>query len=277
MSGNVTKEGIKADLEWMKRVGIGGFQNFDAGAEHAAGRREAARLHDAGVEGRVPVRGDAGRPAGPRDGDRRLAGMERERRPVGHAGPGDEEVRVERDAASRADGRSPAALPKPPSTTGPFQNAPLVDVRGFGGQAQREPPPPEFYADTRRRRLSRAGERSCRWRAAAEGDLERRHVRRRRPDRRRPREGHAAAVAPVGRDGRGSSSSSPQAADRFAALTFVASGGGRAAVARRRPPRTTSSRRATTAAVPDGDADSARRRGAAHRLVPAGDRPLLPR
>mgnify|MGYP001125627507 CR=1 FL=1 len=30
MSGNITKEGIKADLEWMKRVGIGGFQNFDA-------------------------------------------------------------------------------------------------------------------------------------------------------------------------------------------------------------------------------------------------------
>jgi hypothetical protein len=30
MSGNVTKEGIKKDLEWMNRVGIGGFQNFDA-------------------------------------------------------------------------------------------------------------------------------------------------------------------------------------------------------------------------------------------------------
>ena len=30
MNGNITKEGIRADLEWMKRVGIGGFQNFDA-------------------------------------------------------------------------------------------------------------------------------------------------------------------------------------------------------------------------------------------------------
>src|SRR5437899_12707232 len=30
MNGNITKEGIKLDLEWMKRVGIGGFQNFDA-------------------------------------------------------------------------------------------------------------------------------------------------------------------------------------------------------------------------------------------------------
>jgi hypothetical protein len=31
MNGNVTKEGITLDLEAMTRVGIGGFQNFDAG------------------------------------------------------------------------------------------------------------------------------------------------------------------------------------------------------------------------------------------------------
>src|SRR5262245_2199682 len=30
MNGNITKEGIRLDLEWMKRVGIGGVQNFDA-------------------------------------------------------------------------------------------------------------------------------------------------------------------------------------------------------------------------------------------------------
>ena len=30
MNGNITKEGIQKDLEWMDRVGIGGFQNFDA-------------------------------------------------------------------------------------------------------------------------------------------------------------------------------------------------------------------------------------------------------
>jgi len=29
MNGNVTREGITADLEWMKRVGIGGMQMFD--------------------------------------------------------------------------------------------------------------------------------------------------------------------------------------------------------------------------------------------------------
>jgi len=31
MNGNITKEGIRADLEWMKRAGFGGFQSFDAG------------------------------------------------------------------------------------------------------------------------------------------------------------------------------------------------------------------------------------------------------
>lgn len=30
MNGNITKDGIQKDLDWMKQVGIGGFQNFDA-------------------------------------------------------------------------------------------------------------------------------------------------------------------------------------------------------------------------------------------------------
>ncbi len=30
MNGNVTKDGIKKDLEWLHRIGIGGVQNFDA-------------------------------------------------------------------------------------------------------------------------------------------------------------------------------------------------------------------------------------------------------
>ncbi len=30
MNGNITQEGIKADLDWMKSIGIGGLQNFDA-------------------------------------------------------------------------------------------------------------------------------------------------------------------------------------------------------------------------------------------------------
>src|SRR3974390_223547 len=30
MNGNITRDGIKLDLEWMQRAGLGGFQNFDA-------------------------------------------------------------------------------------------------------------------------------------------------------------------------------------------------------------------------------------------------------
>ena len=30
MNGNISEEGIKLDLEWMHRIGLGGFQNFDA-------------------------------------------------------------------------------------------------------------------------------------------------------------------------------------------------------------------------------------------------------
>src|ERR1019366_4161674 len=30
MNGNIMREGIKLDLEWMHRIGIAGFQNFDA-------------------------------------------------------------------------------------------------------------------------------------------------------------------------------------------------------------------------------------------------------
>ncbi|MBW8786099.1 MAG: hypothetical protein JF593_15995 [Novosphingobium sp.] len=30
MNGNVTEDGIAKDMAWMKRVGIGGLQNFDA-------------------------------------------------------------------------------------------------------------------------------------------------------------------------------------------------------------------------------------------------------
>jgi hypothetical protein len=30
MNGNISKEGIKLDLEWMHKVGVAGFQNFDA-------------------------------------------------------------------------------------------------------------------------------------------------------------------------------------------------------------------------------------------------------
>ena len=37
MDSNITKEGIKADLDWMKRTGIAGVQQFDAGGDMMGG------------------------------------------------------------------------------------------------------------------------------------------------------------------------------------------------------------------------------------------------
>ena len=63
MNGNITKEGIKLDEEWMHRAGLGGFQNFDAALFNAAGSGEAFGLHDARMEGRFQICHDAGRSA----------------------------------------------------------------------------------------------------------------------------------------------------------------------------------------------------------------------
>ena len=52
-NGNVTKEGITLDLEWMKRVGVGGVQQFDASIGNILiGEVETAKV----VEPRVVYR-----------------------------------------------------------------------------------------------------------------------------------------------------------------------------------------------------------------------------
>ena len=98
MNGNITKEGIKLDLEWMHRVGIGGFQNFDASlfADKVVDKRlvymtpewkdafsYATTLADQlGLEEAI-----AGSPGWSESGG-----------PWVDAGAGDEEARLERDA-----------------------------------------------------------------------------------------------------------------------------------------------------------------------------------
>ncbi len=139
MSGNITKEGIKADLEWMKRAGIAGFQNFDAGLntpqivekrlvymtpEWKDAFRYAATLADQlGLEMAI-----AGSPGWSESG--------------GPWVPPAQAMKKYVWSETRIEGGRPftGALPKPPSTTGPYQNQP----RGFGAGAA---PPPEFYAD----------------------------------------------------------------------------------------------------------------------------------
>jgi hypothetical protein len=141
MSGNITKEGIHADLEWMKRVGIAGFQNFDAGLntpqivekrlvfmtpEWKDAFRYAVTLADQlGLEVAI-----AGSPGWSESGGPWVTPAEAMKKYVW--------------SETRVDGGRPLTgrLPKPPSTTGPYQN--IAGGRGgLPGVAT-----PEFYADS---------------------------------------------------------------------------------------------------------------------------------
>src|SRR2546429_624444 len=126
MNGNITKEGIKLDLEWMKRVGIGGFQNFDAALntpkfvdkrlvymtpEWKDAFQYATNLADQlGLEEAIagsPGWSESGGPwVKPSHGMKKLVW-----------------------SATFVQGGVPFSgkLPKPPSTTGPYQNIPLFD------------------------------------------------------------------------------------------------------------------------------------------------------
>ena len=145
MSGNVTKDGIKADLEWMKRAGIGGFQNFDAGLntpqivekrlvymtpEWKDAFKYATTLADQlGLEMAI-----AGSPGWSESGGPWVTPAQAMKKYVW--------------SETRVDGGRPftGVLPKPPSATGPYQNQ-VGGRGGAGGQAASQPPPPEFYAD----------------------------------------------------------------------------------------------------------------------------------
>jgi len=146
MSGNITKEGIKADLEWMKRAGIGGFQNFDAGLntpqvvekrlvymtpEWKDAFKYAATLADElGLEMAI-----AGSPGWSESGGPWVTPAQAMKKYVW--------------SETRVEGGRPftGVLPKPPSTTGQYQN--LAGGRGFGGMGGATPQaPPAFYADS---------------------------------------------------------------------------------------------------------------------------------
>src|SRR2546421_2781000 len=146
MNGNITKEGIKLDLEWMKRVGIGGFQNFDAALttpklvdkrlvymtpEWKDAFKYATALADQlGLEEAIagsPGWSESGGPwVKPNQGMKKIVWSE-----------------------TRIEGGKPSSvvLPHPPTTTGPFQN---VLVFNFLASITGRPQPiaPTFYADT---------------------------------------------------------------------------------------------------------------------------------
>lgn len=146
MNGNITKEGIRLDLEWMKRVGIGGFQNFDAALntpqvvekrlvfmtpEWKEAFRYAATLADE-LKLEMAI---AASPGWSESG--------------GPWVPPAQAMKKFVWSETAVEGGKPfkGVLPKPPGVTGPFQNIPFR-ARGFGQSAAPAAPPPQHYADS---------------------------------------------------------------------------------------------------------------------------------
>jgi hypothetical protein len=121
LDGNVTQEGISKDLHWMKRIGIGGLQNFDAGLGSrqivadrlvfmtpdwkSAFRHTASLADQLGLELAIaasPGWSETGGPwVQPRDGMKKLVWSE---------------------TVVQGGTRLSQRLPAPPSVTGPFQS-----------------------------------------------------------------------------------------------------------------------------------------------------------
>jgi len=142
MNGNITRDGIKADLEWMKRAGIGGFQNFDAAlntpqvvekrliymtpAWKDAFKYAATLADQLGLEMAI-----AGSPGWSETGGPWVPLAQAMKKLVW--------------SETRLEGGRPfkGVLPKPPSTTGPFQN-----IGRGGSEGGTSAPPPEYYGDS---------------------------------------------------------------------------------------------------------------------------------
>ncbi|MVM33766.1 glycoside hydrolase [Spirosoma sp. HMF4905] len=143
MNGNITKEGITKDLEWMKRVGIGGFQNFDASLltpsvtpkklvfmtpEWKDAFKHTTELaKKLGLEMAI-----AGSPGWSVTGGPWVAPSDAMKKYVW--------------SETRVTGGKPFSgkLPQPPATTGNFQNVPLPTASAFSGPTGELP---TYYAD----------------------------------------------------------------------------------------------------------------------------------
>jgi hypothetical protein len=144
MNGNITKEGIKLDLEWMHRVGLGGFQNFDAALE-------TPQVVDKRLVYMTPEWKDAFKYAtvlADRLGlEEAIAGSPGWSESGGPWVPASEGMKKYVWSETAVEGGKPftGTLEHPPTNTGAFQNMSIHDVIAAPtGSA----PIPQFYADS---------------------------------------------------------------------------------------------------------------------------------
>ena len=143
MNGNISKEGIQLDLEWMKRSGLGGFHNFDAAlaTPQVVDKRLAymtpewkdAFKYAIQTADRLGLKAAiAGSPGWSESGGPWVSGPEAMKKYVWS--------QIEIEGGKSFSGQ----LPHPPANTGAFQNAPIHDALGSPeGMAKL----PDFYAD----------------------------------------------------------------------------------------------------------------------------------
>jgi len=143
MNGNITKEGIKLDLEWMHRVGLGGFQNFDAAlSTPTVVKKRLAYM--------TPEWKDAFKYATVLADQLRLeeaiAGSPGWSESGGPWVPASQGMKKYVWSETRIEGGQPfmGTLAHPPANTGAFQNLAIRDVLDAPEGSK---PIPQFYAD----------------------------------------------------------------------------------------------------------------------------------
>ena len=148
MNGNVTEDGVRLDLEWMKRVGVGGVHHFDACFELNAGFDTPTQ-----VDVPLPYRSEGwqrtfrysvelARRLGLELGIASSAGFSESAAPW--VSPRDAMKKlVWSETFVRGGEPLSGRLPEPPHTSGLFQNIPLVELNGRWNA----PPAPAWHAD----------------------------------------------------------------------------------------------------------------------------------
>ena len=143
MNGNITEDGIRKDLEWMHRVGIGGVNNIDASltTPQVVSRRLAYMTPEwqAAFKSAVHMASSYGMefgidssPGWSESGGPWVSPAEAMKKMVWSASTveGGHEITVQ--------------LPRPPDNSGPFQNVPMAG-RGLLGDSSHAP---HFYRDS---------------------------------------------------------------------------------------------------------------------------------
>lgn len=144
MNGNITKEGIQLDLDWMHRVGIAGYQNFDAALQtpQVVPHRLAYMTPEWKDAFKFAIQtGDKF------DMEMAIAGSPGWSESGGPWVPPSEGMKKYVWSATAIEGGRPftGTLPHPPDNTGAFQN---IGIRDALAGPEGAKAPPQFYADS---------------------------------------------------------------------------------------------------------------------------------